>query len=101
MEGVWPIIFLAVILKIPVFAGMYLVWYAVRAEPDLDLEEDVPPEGQDHGFRRWRREPRRPPRGPRRGDHGGGALLSPERTATSPRRDVHRRGPIHAPNIRR
>ncbi|MFN2613012.1 MAG: hypothetical protein ABR536_06565 [Solirubrobacterales bacterium] len=99
MEGVWPIIFLAVILKIPVLAGMYLVWYAVKAEPEL--EEDPSPGEQDHGFRRWRREPRRPPRGPRRGDHGGGALLVPERAALSARRDAHRRGPIPASSNRR
>lgn len=69
MEGWLPIFFLAVILKIPVFAGMYLVWYAIHAEPET---EDSPSES-DHGFRRWRREPKQP-RGPRRGGpHTGGA----------------------------
>lgn len=69
MEGWLPILFLAVILKIPVIAGMYLVWYAVRAEP----ETDEAPGDADHGFRRWRREPKRPS-GPRRGGpHSGGA----------------------------
>jgi hypothetical protein len=62
VEGFWPIFFLGVVLKIPVAAALYLVWWAVRAEP---LTEELPDEG-DHRFRRWRAEPRRP-RGPRRG----------------------------------
>lgn len=68
MEGVWPIVFLAVVLKIPVFFAIWLVWWAARAEPEL---EDLPG-GEEHGFRRWRRQPL-DPRGPRRGPHGGGA----------------------------
>lgn len=71
MDGWLPILFLAVILKVPVFAGMYIVWYAVKAEPET---EDAPGEG-DHGFRRWRREPTAP-RGPRRDPHGGGVARS-------------------------
>jgi hypothetical protein len=62
MEGVLPIVFLGVILKIPIFGALFLIWYAVRAEPDV---AEAPEEG-GHGFRRWRPEPRRP-RGPRRG----------------------------------
>lgn len=73
MEGAWPIIFLALVLKIPVFFGLWLVWWAVRQEPQLD---DAPGEG-DHGFRRWRRQPKRPS-GPRRGPHGGAALSLPD-----------------------
>ena len=69
MEGVWPIIFLAVVLKIPVFFAIWLVWWAARAEPEL---EDASGEGGDHTFRRWRRQPTQP-RGPRRGPHGGAA----------------------------
>jgi hypothetical protein len=64
VEGFWPIFFLGVVLKIPVAAALYLVWWAVRAEPET---EEVPDDG-DHGFRRWRSEPSRP-RGPRRGPH--------------------------------
>jgi hypothetical protein len=66
MDGFWPIFFLAVILKIPVGFLLYTVWWAVRAEPET---EEEPADGSDdHGFRRWRREPQRP-RGPRRGPH--------------------------------
>ena len=42
MEGVWPIIFLGLVLKIPVFFGLWLVWWAVRQEPELD---DAPEPG--------------------------------------------------------
>ena len=58
MDGVLPIVFLAVILKIPVLFGMWLIWWAVRAEPEL---EDAPGDAGDHTFRRWRRDPL-PPR---------------------------------------
>lgn len=68
MDEALPIIFLAVALKIPIFLGMWLIWWAVRAEPEL---EDQPGAGESHPFRRWRREPRGPK--PRRGPHGGGA----------------------------
>jgi hypothetical protein len=61
MEGFWPIFYLAIILKIPVAAMLWLVWWAARAEPET---EDLP--GEDSGFRRWHKPPRRP-RGPRRG----------------------------------
>jgi hypothetical protein len=73
MDGWLPILFLAVVLKIPVFAGLYLVWYAVRAEPET---EDAPGDS-DHGFHRWRREPTGP-RGPRRGPHGGAEHALPD-----------------------
>jgi hypothetical protein len=76
MEGAWPIIFLAVVLKIPVLFGMWLVWWAARAEPEL---EDAGPDSGDHSFRRWRRQPTNP-RGPRRGPHGGAAHAQPEHT---------------------
>jgi hypothetical protein len=62
-----------VILKIPVAALLYLVWWAFRAST---LPEPSPPDGGDAGFRRFRREPKRP-RGPRRGGHGPDAIRLP------------------------
>jgi hypothetical protein len=62
VEGFWPIFYLMVILKIPVAALLYLVWWAARAE--VRPEEET--SGEDPGFRRWHRPPRRP-RDPRRG----------------------------------
>jgi hypothetical protein len=70
MDGVLPIVFLGVILKIPVFFGIWLIWWAVKEEPEL---EDLPGDAGDYSFRRFRRNPTKP-RGPRkRGPHGGAA----------------------------
>ena len=74
MGEVVPIIFLAVILKIPVLYGMWLIYWAVKDEPQV---EDLPGESDDHSFRRFRRNPTKP--GPRnRGPHGGSAQTRPE-----------------------
>ena len=65
--------FLLVVLKIPVFFGIWLVWWGARSYDEF--EEELPGNEEDHGFRRFRRQPKRP-RGPRRGDpHGGGAAV--------------------------
>jgi hypothetical protein len=74
VEGFWPIFFLMVILKIPVAALLYLVWWAFRAPT---VPEEAGPEPGDNPFRRFRREPKRP-RGPRRGDHGPDAIRLPD-----------------------
>lgn len=99
MEGLWPIVFLAVILKIPILAGMYLVYYAVKAVPEAE-EDEAPPRENDHGFRRWRCEPVKP-RGPRRDGHGG-AQPTPGECSVAGRsrgrvrtRAVARRAPAH------
>lgn len=69
MHGFWPIFFLLVVLKVPVFSALGLVWWASRQTPE---PEDSPAEGSDGGFKRFRPDPKGP-RGPRRGPHGGGA----------------------------
>lgn len=74
MEGFWPIFFLGVVLKIPVGLMLWLVWWAIHAEP---APEEAPPEGGEERFGRFRRHPRRP-RGPRRGPHAPGARPLPE-----------------------
>ena len=74
MDGVLPILFLAVVLKIPVLFGMWLIYWAVKDEPQLD---DLPGDTDDHSFRRFRRNPLKPrPRS--RGPHGGGAQARPD-----------------------
>lgn len=74
MEGFFPILFLAVVLKIPVGLLLYLVWWAFRAQPEI--EEAPPPGADDHEFHRWRSDPSRP-RGPRRGPHAPDAQPLP------------------------
>ncbi len=66
VEGWLPIFFLLVVLKIPVFGALWLVWWASRP-PQADGAAE---EGTDDGFRRWRPQPLHP-RGPRRGPGGG------------------------------
>jgi hypothetical protein len=74
MDGVLPIVFLAVILKIPVLFGLWLIWWAAREEPELEDADGT----EDHSFRRWRRDPSRP-KGPRRGGpHGGTVQARPD-----------------------
>lgn len=72
--GLELMIFMGVILKIPVAAACWLIYWALKATPDA-----VEGEGgsEDHGRRRFRRQPRRP-RGPRRGPpHSPDALPLP------------------------
>lgn len=74
MQDWLPIFYLMVILKIPVGALLYIVWWAFRAEV---APEEAPEQGEeDTGFRRFRREPKRP-RGPRRGPHAPDAAPIP------------------------
>jgi hypothetical protein len=68
MHGFWPIFFLLVVLKVPVFSALGLVWWASKQTPENEEAEDNNEGGPD----RWR--PLRPrPRGPHNGPLGGGA----------------------------
>jgi len=94
MGEVVPIIFLAVILKIPVLYGMWLIYWAVKAEPEL---EDLPGETDDHTFRRFRRSPTKP-KGPRRGGpHGGAAQAKPDCPPGGRKRTTTRPQPVAVP----
>jgi hypothetical protein len=67
-------------LKIPLAALIFLVWWAIRQEP-----EDSSPSDDDGGVRRPidRLHPHKPfPRHPRRGPHGDPAPPSPARVRT-------------------
>jgi hypothetical protein len=71
MEG-WTIFYMVVILKIPMVAALWLVWWAIKNEPTPDEEA-----GEDRGPHR-KRPPR--PRWPRRGPRpagGAGCKLPP------------------------
>jgi hypothetical protein len=69
-----PIFYLMVILKIPVAALLYLVWWAFHAE--TEPEEAPETGGGEHRFGRFRKP--KPPRGPRRGPHAPDALPLPD-----------------------
>ncbi len=77
MNG-WTFVYLMVVLKIPIVALLWLVWWAVHQTPDPE-----PGTGGDGGSRQPRRHPRGPlPRAPRRGPHGGAPAPAPPRTRT-------------------
>jgi hypothetical protein len=68
----WTMLYLFVVLKLPILAMCWLIWWAVRQEPDYADEGD--------GGSRVRPHPPAPlPRAPRRGPHGDAAPPSPPR----------------------
>jgi hypothetical protein len=74
-----------VALKVPIAALLYLVWWAVRQQPE--------PAPEDGGGGRPRPHPRAPrPRRPRRGPHGEPAATPPPRvrSVTARARTLHR-----------
>src|SRR6476646_11960431 len=87
MNGFWPIFFLAVVLKIPVFGALWLVWWASKSP-----EEDP---AEDSGLGPWQPDPPLP-RGPRRGPHGRGGNVRPGQLL-----GVERRGGGAPPGQRR
>jgi hypothetical protein len=75
----WTLFFMLVILKIPLFAALYLIWYAVKEEPAPEEEGT----GEERGPRR-----RLPPlpRWPRRGPIDGGDCKVPPCPEREPQR---------------
>jgi hypothetical protein len=72
----WGIVWLALFLKIPIVALLYLVWWAIKDPPEPALAEG----GGGSPDRDPRPHPRdRPPRPPRRGPHGPPEPASPAR----------------------
>jgi hypothetical protein len=76
---IWEIVFVLVILKLPVAYVCWVIWWAVKAEPELGIEGD----GGGSHWLPWRR--RRGPRPPRNGPHGVPARVAP-RTSPHPRK---------------
>ena len=89
--GLEVMIFMGVVLKIPVLFACWLLYWAIKAEPEA---AEAPEDGGDHRYRRFRREPKRP-RGPRRGPHAPEALPLPCPEEGSLR--VTRRSPADRP----
>jgi hypothetical protein len=79
MEGFWAVFWLAVVLKIPIFMLLYIVWWAVK-DPPLAEADDRDDGGSDRDP--WPH-PRGPlPRPPRRGQHADTRPSSPARVRT-------------------
>jgi hypothetical protein len=76
----WGLIWLMLVLKIPVAALLWIVWWAVHQveEPDTGADGDGGTKVSPHGHRPL---PPRPPR--RRGPHGDPAPAAPRRVRTT------------------
>ena len=77
-------IFLMVVLKIPICALLYIVWWAIHQEVEPDAATDEGGGTKKPLAPRPRHPHPRPalPRPPRRGPHGAPALVSPPRVRT-------------------
>jgi hypothetical protein len=82
MSGFWAVFWLAVVLKIPIVALLYIVWWAVKEPPEPEAGE-----AGEGGSRYDGPHPRlRPPQPPRRGPHADPAPTAPARVrVASPR----------------
>jgi hypothetical protein len=77
---IWEVVFVLLILKLPVVYVCWVIWWAVKAEPELGADGG-PHEGYWTPWRRRRREPRPPRNGP----HGSPDRAA-NRTPTPPRK---------------
>ena len=74
----WGFLWLMLALKIPLAALIYIVWWAIKQEPEQSQSRE-----DDGGVKRTRPHPPKPfPRRPRRGPHGDPAPLPPARVRT-------------------
>ena len=78
VEVTWGFLWLMLALKLPLAGLIYIVWWAIKQEPDQTSSSD-----DDGGVKRDRPHPPKPfPRTPRRGPHGDPAPLPPARVRT-------------------
>jgi hypothetical protein len=71
----WGFLWLMLALKLPLAALIYIVWWAIKQEPEDEASRD-----DDGGTKLRRVHPREPfPRRPRRGPHGDPAPRPPAR----------------------
>jgi hypothetical protein len=86
----WAFVWMMFVLKIPVAAALWLIWWAVREPPAVEEERT----DGDGGSRRHRHPRGKPPRPPRRGPHAEPPPRPPERVrvagAKLPARSHHR-----------
>ena len=79
------VIWMFVVLKIPILAALWLIWYAVQ-EPEPAADESDERGGSD---REGGPVPRKP-RPPRRGPHGAPPPAPPSRVRSDPGRKLRR-----------
>jgi hypothetical protein len=79
----WGFIWLMLLLKIPVAALLWLVWWAVHAAPEPEIATDGDDDG-GIGDRHPHRPRPIPPTPRRRGPHGEPQPPAPPRTRTTP-----------------
>jgi hypothetical protein len=80
----WGIVWLAVALKIPIIALLYIVWWAIKDPPEpVVVEQDGGSPDRDPRPRPHPRDPR--PRPPRRGPHGPPDPAAPARVRVAER----------------
>jgi hypothetical protein len=80
---IWEIVFLLLILKIPLVWVCWVVWWSIKAEPEVGADGE---NNQDMNWRPWRRPPgSRPARG---GPHGRGARKAARRARARERAGV-------------
>ena len=85
--GAWGIVWLALILKIPIVALLYLVWWAIKDPPVVEVGDG----GGGSPDRDPRPHPRdRPPHPPRRGPHGAPEPAAPARVRVAKGRTPRR-----------
>jgi hypothetical protein len=74
----WGFVWMMVVLKIPIVALLWIVWWAVKQS---DMEVELPPDGGGSDRNPHRGGPDRPrrPRPPRRGPHAEAPPRSPSR----------------------
>ena len=76
----WTFVYLMLILKIPIAALLWIVWWAIHSTPETEPENAGEGGG---GSKAPHRHPRKPlPHTPRRGPHGDPLPLPPPRVRT-------------------
>ena len=79
MSSFWAMFWLILVMKIPIAALLYIVWWAIREPPVAE-----PDSGDGGGGTRRDPHPRlRPPQPPRRGPHTAAAPRAPARSRTA------------------
>src|SRR5262245_26054316 len=81
----WGIVWLAVALKVPIIALLYLVWWAIKDPPEQVIDEDGGSPDREPLHPRAR-----PPHPPRRGPHGPREPAAPARVRVAQGRTPRR-----------